>query len=118
MAAGDAQFNKLLKENGGYVVDDKYIKYILDLPLPDGYELLCDINDIKMKFSLDGEKLKTAIRIIVYETAGYNYFAARCIKIINFNLKNYKAASKRNDSKVYYIDGKPYIRSEIILLEI
>lgn len=99
--AGDSTFNKVLKESGGYVLDNEFIKYIIASPLPEGLSYNIRLNEIRMQFGLLDKRLITRLHLYLYELATGRGFMTRNLKYVAFN------------GKVYVVRGKePHHRAD------
>lgn len=101
--AGDSLFNRVLKESGGYVLDNKDIKYILANPLPDNLRYAIKYPEIKIEFALVDNSLKSRLHIYLYESSAYNGFMTKNLKYIGFFGKVYVAIHKQPVRRVNQI---------------
>lgn len=97
---GASKFDKILKESGGYIVDDGYIKYIVASPLPDGLAHLIYLNEVQMQFAEIDKKLSTRLHIILYELTAYKGYMTKNMKYIHFNGKVYEVVNKKGIKRV------------------
>lgn len=114
---GDSTFNKVLKDSGGYVLDNKWIKYIFSVPIPDGVGFVTYTKEIVMRFCITNDKLKSRLIMYLYEPVTNNHYCTNTLKFIQFNGKVYKVINRKIINTVSE-NNNTYYKYGILLDEI
>lgn len=89
---GDAQFNRVLKQSGGYVLDNKWIKYIFSVEIPAGINFIVQAGECVMHFGIINNTFRSRLTIYLYEPVTDKHFITKALKFIQFNGKVYRIA--------------------------
>lgn len=112
----NTKFNKILNEYGGFVVEQRHIKFILDQRINEcGFYV--PIDQIGMRFTTSGDRLVSAIRLFVYEPVENECFVTLNIKVLGFNLKTYRVTDRKPVRKTY-MNGQPFTVCSLIAVEV
>lgn len=87
---GDSTFNKVLKEYGGYVLDNKWIKYIFSIEIHAGINFVVQAGECVMHFGIINSELRSRLTLYLYEPVTDKHFIAKTLKFTQFNGKVYK----------------------------